>query len=223
MSVISRKNVTRVGVVAVAGLAIAGAVASSATAKALTYTVSVNGTTTGTATLSANSDSNGVQFDDKTSGVGASCTSVTSTATAKLSTKAKAKTLATITKSSYTGCTVPAVGLTLTIKQVGKWPFVGTGPTSGGITPGYINKVNTTVTGSGCSFTATGTLDATYNNTTHVLRIAPAASNPRQVTVSKVPTGQCFGAINNNDKVEVTANFNVQSTKPAGTLSVVSN
>jgi hypothetical protein len=79
------------------------------------------------------------------------------------------------------------------------------------VTTGTITGLEATVSGTGCSATiagtsatTTGTVRATYTNSTGVLKVLPTGGTLHAYNVSG-----CFGLINNGDPISMSASYKV--------------
>jgi hypothetical protein len=179
-----RKPFVRV-LVAVAGAAAAtvlgSGVASATPFPPGTWTVTPSGPITGTA--------------GTTTLVGPSatltCTSSTVSGTAVGTATGSPATLATLPPPNgvkFNNCTGP-FGFTFTVTQVGTWQLQGvTYDPATGVTAGTIINITARLSGPACTATVTGTVEATYDNTTKKLTITAS-----HLTVTAV--SGCFGLL----------------------------
>ena len=178
---------------------------------ATTYTVKAGTKTSGTTAYTAATTGAGQQiaFNDVTTGTALGCDSGTAKGAVNLGKSLSGTGLGTITGTTWTACKGP-LGLALTVTQQGTWAINATGATASNKTPGTISGVTAlvkdTTGGSSCTFTVTGTVKAKVTTTPskQQLAIAPAGST---LKVSGV-TG-CFGLVNNGDKANFKATYNV--------------
>jgi hypothetical protein len=73
------------------------------------------------------------------------------------------------------------------------------------VTTGNISSVDATLSGSLCSATATGSVDASYSNSTGVLTLKPVSGSGHTLKISGV--NGCLGLINNGDTATFTGAF----------------
>src|SRR5882757_10863598 len=165
-----------------------------------TGTVPFNGATTGDHT-STNPD---ILFTDTTSGLGLSCDSGTAGGSTTVGTGLSGTNIAQISgpSTTWTNCLGP-LGLELDPTGVGAWNLQAVSYDSGtGVTSGQITSINAHVSSpdaTSCVFDVTGTVNATFTNSTHQLAISPDPT----LTISNV-TG-CFGLINGGDQASFQA------------------
>ena len=129
--------------------------------------------------------------------------------------------LANITGTTWTNCTGP-FGMVLVPNQPSGsvWALNGVSYASG-VTTGYLNNITVNVTSNPvgtCAFTVTGSVDGTYNNSTHILKVSTTAGTGHVLTISGV--SGCFGLMANGDAASFNASYNVAT--PLGALSVTS-
>lgn len=81
-----------------------------------------------------------------------------------------------------------------------------------GVTTGKITNVHAVINGTGalaCTATVTGSLSATYTNSTHILAVDPAPSHPKTLTVHS-PVG-CLNRLHDGQSAAFIANYNTFS------------
>jgi hypothetical protein len=168
---------------AVAVTVLGSGVASATVITPGTWTVSPSGTiaaTAGTTTLVGPSAT-------------LTCSSSTVNGTAVGTATGSPATLASLPAGSTTGvkfnnCTGP-FGFSFTVTQVGTWLLRGvTFDNSSGVTSGTISSVTARLSGPGCTATVTGSVNATYTNSSK--QLATTSSN---LTVTSV--SGCFGLL----------------------------
>jgi hypothetical protein len=149
-----------------AGAALIASVVMSAPATAVpaTWTVTPGGAFTGTASTTV--------LKIQESGVQLTCRSAGARGTAK-SGSGLSNPLATLPAGGVTfnTCSGP-FGLTFTVTHVGTWNLNGS-TYSAGVTTGTLTNINANINGPGCQASVTGTVAATYTNSTHVLAVVP--------------------------------------------------
>jgi hypothetical protein len=188
-------RMTRVALAVAAASATLMLSATAALATDTTFTVSPGGSITGTAGTTT--------LKDTTSGTSLSCTSAKASGTLKKGSGLSGTDIGTITSTTFSTCTGP-LGITFTVKQVGTWDINATA-SSGGVTTGNISSVDATLSGSLCSATATGSVDASYSNSTGVLTLKPVTGSGHTLKISGV--NGCLGLINNGDTATFTGAF----------------
>jgi hypothetical protein len=188
-----RKHLTAVllssGAAALAlGLGTTTAMASSV---ASTWSVTPGG--------SAKASGSGQVKDTKT-GTVAKCTSIKITSTLKKGHGLSGKGIGTITKASFTGCTIATVAVSVAVHGL-PWKLNATSFKSG-VTTGTISGIDLKATAPGCSATLDGTkaganngvTKVTYTNSTGKLKLLGPGGNLHTFAVSG-----CFGLVNNGD------------------------
>jgi hypothetical protein len=196
-------------VVTASALAI-GLSATMALATTATLTVKVSGSSsTGTVTASS---SKTVLTDN---GVSVTCTSSKATSVIKNGTHMGTSPvgIGTVTKLSFSGCTGPLGGVTVTVHSL-PYKLSIDSKTVSGKTDGIISGVNTFVSTTGCSFTTSGSAPGFYNNGNHTLNMTSKLPitplNKAQLTISGV--SGCAGLIHNGDHPTYTATYTVSPT-----------
>jgi hypothetical protein len=102
--------------------------------------------------------------------------------------------LAQLSSVAFSGCTGP-FGIAFTVSPVGTWEL-NAASSSGGTTTGTVVDVDANLSGTLCTATVTGTVDASYNNTTGTLTISPDGS------LLTVKSASCLGVLNKGDTVK---------------------
>jgi hypothetical protein len=192
-------------VAAVAFVGAPAAVASPITPS--TWTVSPGGSYTGSAAS--------ITLIDITAASSGTCTSPTVAGTLNTSASGSPATLGSITAFSVGSCP-PTPGVTYTMTATMPWNINGvtydpaTGVTTGTVTNIKVHIAVTTVLGT-CSGDATGTMDATYTNSTDVLTIDQAPGSSHVLTFSNVKGGlgniACAGQVHNGDTAAIDVDY----------------
>jgi hypothetical protein len=129
------------------------------------------------------------------SGVQLSCVSAGATGEAK-SGAGNSNPLATISDTAFNDCTGP-FGLVFEVGHAGVWTLNGASyDAATGVTTGSIDNIVANITGPGCVAQVTGSVDATYTNSTAQLRVLP---NFTLLIASVDPNENCFGLINTGE------------------------
>ncbi|MFW6775922.1 hypothetical protein ACOACO_16680 [Nocardioides sp. CPCC 205120] len=197
-------------------------VSSPAFAAGPPYTVSVGGSSAaGTHAITASSAS-AVQFNARNNAgtiINMNCTSVRGAGAVTSGTGVNP--VATITSTTWTGCTIP--GGAATVTQTGTWNVTGTGTnaTAGNESvAGYIGNVTagvqTTANPNVCRFTVTGQPRGAFNEATQQLSINETGYSGN-LTLSNVVG--CLGQLQNGNRANFVANLNVASPDGAINLS----
>jgi len=197
----------RVTVMLAAGAAmIASAVfVGPAAAVPATWTITPGGSFTGTAGTTI--------LEVQESGVQLSCESAGATGEAKTG-SGNSNPLATISDTDFNTCTGP-FGLVFGVEHGGVWTLNGASyNATTGVTTGTIENIVADITGPGCIAQVTGTVDATYTNSTAELRVLP---NFTLLVASVDPTENCFGLINTGEHASFDGVYEVD---PAQTISM---
>ncbi|MBM7442551.1 hypothetical protein [Streptomyces sp. HB132] len=186
-----------------------GATTATAGVAAPTWTVgpssplTASAASTGTVTLSLN-------------GIPLTCTTSAATAALKTASGTTGVTVGTIAPLTWSGCTSPFGPVTPTANTTTPWGIVANTYASG-VTTGYISKVNATLKVLTCTFTVTGDVPATYNNSTGQLKAASTAASTYKLTVATASAG-CAGIAAVGQNPLYTATYNVvksgTTTKP---------
>jgi hypothetical protein len=205
------------GLVALAGPAMA----------APPYTVAIGGSTaTQNAAYTAASQGNGIEFvaHNGANDVEMACTSVTAAGVIHGGTSTSGD-IADIASTTWSGCTGP-LGLSLAVDQlpVGSgstpWDIVATGAASSGtsdVVTGYVDGVGVRVTSTNpfipCTFTVTGSADASFDEAGQDLDVNETSGN---LGISGV--SGCLGLIANGNTADFVGGFDV--TVPAGAVNI---
>jgi hypothetical protein len=199
-----------------AALAIGVAIPVAVSAATPTWTVKAGSAAKGH-TVAFSGKSTGaspqIKLTDTTTGTRLDCKSGAAKGSIKVGAGQSGKGLVSISGASSTWkkCTGPAK-IVLIPTGSGTWKMTATsykkGVTTGKLT-GIKAKVSTT-DGKTCVFTSTGSVPATYTNSTHVLAFSAATSG---LKISKVKG--CFGLVKNGDKASFSAKYKVTATKHA--------
>ena len=185
------------------GAAIALTLTLGATAaSAATWTVSPGGAIT---------SSGSGQVKDTATNTVAKCTSIKVTkATLKHGSGLAGKGIGTITGSTFTGCTIATITVTVTAEDF-PWKLNATSYNSStGVTTGTLTGVELGATAPGCSATLEGTtasngkIKVTYTNSTGKLKLLGTGGNLTAENVSG-----CFGLINNGDHQNASGSLTV--------------
>jgi len=171
-------------------------------ASAATWTVTPGGAITA---------SGSGQVKDTSTGTIAKCTSIKVTkATLKHGSGLAGKGIGTITASTFTGCTIATISVTVTTENL-PWKLNATSYNSStGVTTGTLTGVELLATAPGCSATLEGTtatngkIKVTYTNSTGVLKLLATGGNLTDENVSG-----CFGLVNNGDPEDASGSLTV--------------
>ncbi|MFE9727992.1 hypothetical protein ACFYQ5_31630 [Streptomyces sp. NPDC005794] len=179
-----------------------GATTASAGVAAPTWTVSpapspvpVSATSTGTVSLSLN-------------GIPLTCTSSAATAVLQTASGTSDVTVGTIAPLTWSGCTSPFGPVTPTANTSPAWALKAN-TYSAGTTAGYISGVKATLSVLTCTFTVTGNVTASYNNSLGQLTIGNNATY--QLTVATASAG-CAGIAAVGQHPTYTAKYNAVKT-----------
>lgn len=193
-------------------------IAASPAVAATTYTVTAGSAPNGTK-VSFTGKTTGatpqVHFSDTTSSQDLTCDSGTAKGSTTTGTARPANGIATITGSAFklTNCTGPG-GLPLFVTGSGIWKLNATSyNATTGTTTGTITNIAAhvqTSDGTTCAFDVSGTVTATFKNSTQVLAVKTTNST---LMLSNVQG--CFGLLNNGDHATFRANYKVSATKAA--------
>jgi hypothetical protein len=187
-----RKRLTAVLLSAgAAALALSLGTSTAMASSATTWTVKPGG---------AVSASGSGQVKDATTGTIAKCTSIKLSGTLKKGSGLPGAGIATLTKASFTGCTIATVAITVTVHGL-PWKLNAQSFKSG-VTTGTISGIDLVATAPGCSATLDGTgagknngvTKATYTNSTGKIKLLGPGGNLHSYAVSG-----CFGLVNNGD------------------------
>jgi len=176
-----------------------GATTASATT-ATTWTVKPGGAVTA---------SGSGQVKDTKTGTVAKCTSIKITkATLKKGSGLAGAGLGTITASTFTGCTIATISVTVKAEDF-PWKLNATSYKSG-VTTGTLTGVELAASAPGCSATLegttakNGTIKVTYTNSTATLKLLGTGGNLTAENVSG-----CFGLVNNGDPQDASGSLKV--------------
>lgn len=199
------------GVVTGAALAASLVLAISPASAAGTWTVTGGGAFTGTSTNTV--------LKDTVTGTTLTCKTSTATGTAANTTGASGTGIASIAGVTWTTCSGP-LGITFTVTADNTPWALNAVSYSGGVTTGTLTGVEAHISGLGCTATFAGasattpaTLDVTYTNSTHDLKVL-GTGNLHAYNVS----GTCLGLINSGDATTYTGDYFVSPT----TLAITS-
>src|SRR6476469_1881748 len=172
-----------------AALIVSAAVTGTASAEPATWTVSPGGAFHGTAGETL--------LEVQESGIQLSCASSSVDGTAA-SGSGLANPLATIPESpviQFIDCSGP-FGLTFEVAQVGDWVLNGVSYDGSDVTTGKIDNIKADTIGRGRNATASGSVNATYTNSTSDLEVLPDFT----LEISFVdPDNNCLGLINEGE------------------------
>lgn len=176
---------------------------------AATWTVTPGGTVTGTAGTTT--------LKDTSTNTVLTCKSSSTTTTLKKGSGLAGAGIGSITALSFASCTGP-LGITFTVTS-NKLPWhLNAVSYASGVTHGTITGINATLSGPSCSAlvagttaTTTGTVKATYSNTTHKLTVSPTGGTLHIWNVSG-----CFNLIHSGDASTFTGAYAIS---PAQTIT----
>jgi hypothetical protein len=179
-----------IGVLATgAALIASAAVAGNAAAEPATWTITPGGAVHGTAGETL--------LEVQESGIQLSCVASSVDGTAQ-SGSGLSNPLVTIPESpgiQFIDCSGP-FGLSFEVDQVGDWVLNGVSYDGSDVTTGTIDNINADIIGPGCNATASGSVNATYTNSTDVLAVLPDFT----LEISFVdPDNNCLGLINQGE------------------------
>jgi hypothetical protein len=145
------------------------------------------------------SSSGSGQVKDAKTGTVAKCTSIKTSGTLKKGSGLSGSGIGTITKASFTGCTIATVSVTVAVHGL-PWKL-NASSFSSGVTTGTISGIDLKATAPGCSATLdgtgagknNGTINVSYTNSTGKLKFL-GSGNLHSWAVSG-----CFGLVNNGD------------------------
>lgn len=182
-----------------AALIVSAAVAGNAAAVPATWTVEPGGVFSGTAGETL--------LEVQESGIQLSCTSSTVDGTAASGTGLD-NPLATIPQDpgiQFLDCSGP-FGLTFEVDQVGDWVLNGVSYDGSDVTTGTIDNITADIVGPGCDATASGSVNATFTNSTDVLSVQPDFT----LLISAVdPANSCFGLINEGEHASFAGDYQI--------------
>lgn len=182
-----------------AALIVTAAVAGNAAAVPATWTVTPGGAFSGTAGETL--------LEVQESGIQLSCASSTVDGTAASGTGLD-NPLATIPQDpgiQFNDCSGP-FGLTFEVDQVGDWVLNGASYDGSDVTTGTIDNITADIVGPGCNATASGSVNATFTNSTDVLSVKPDFT----LVVSFVdPSNNCLGLINEGEHANFSGDYQI--------------
>ncbi len=207
-------RLSRVLTVGGCALAVAAVTMTSAFAATPTYTLKAGNAAPGT-NVSLRASTGGttpqITFVDTTSNTTLTCDSGTLQGTTKTGTNLPGAAIASIngSASTFTNCTGP-FGLQFQVTGSGSWKINANSAAPGGVF-GSVTGIRATVKdGSVCNFTAAGRLSGKFTN--QYLTLLSKGTDPT-LTISGVPSGQCFGVIKNGDTATFGAVYKIRSNK----------
>ncbi|BBA97007.1 hypothetical protein RVR_2555 [Actinacidiphila reveromycinica] len=199
------------GVVTGAAFAAAIGLAISPASAAGTWTVTGGGSFTGTSTNTV--------LKDTVTGTTLTCKTSTATGSAANTTGASGTGIGSIATVSWSSCSGP-LGITFTVTADGLPWALNAVSYSGGVTTGTLTGVKAHISGLGCTATFAGatsttaaTLNVSYTNSTHDLKVL-GTGNLHAYNVS----GTCLGLINTGDATTYSGDYGLS---PA-TLAITS-
>ena len=141
------------------------------------------------------------QVKDTSTGTIAKCTTVKLSGTVKKGSGLSGTGIGTLTSASFSGCHIATLAVKVAVKGL-PWKLNAASFKSG-VTTGTISGIELVATAPGCMATLDGTAAGkhngvtklTYTNSTGKIALLVPGGNLH----SFVPTGQCFGFVNNND------------------------
>ncbi|WP_133907756.1 hypothetical protein [Actinophytocola oryzae] len=164
-------------------LASAAVITGTASADPATWSVSPGGAFTGEA---------GETILTTESGVELFCTSSDASGTAESGT-GLSNPLASLPEGGVTfnDCQGP-FGLTFEVAHLGTWELNGVSYDGSDVTTGTLDNITAQISGPACEATVTGSVNATYTNSTGTLSVLPEQT----LTISTVdPSNDCLGLI----------------------------
>lgn len=175
---------------------------------ATTWTVTPGGSVSGSAGTTTLKDTN--------TGTTLTCSSSKASGSLK-SGSGLTNPIGSITTLTFSNCTGP-LGITFTVTNSGPNPL-NANSYSSGVTSGTITQIHATISGAGCSATVdgssagahNGTVNATFTNSTSVLKVITTGSTLHIYNVSG-----CFGLLNNNDGATFSGSYTIT---PAQTVT----
>lgn len=170
-----------------AALVTTAVLAGPATAQPATWSVSPGGDFTGTA---------GETILTTESGIELFCVSSTAAGTAQGGT-GLSNPLAQLPEGGvqFNDCQGP-FGLTFTVAHVGTWDLNGVSYDGSDVTTGTLDNITANISGPACEATVTGSVNATYTNSTGDLSVSPEQT----LTISFVdPNNDCLGLISQGE------------------------
>lgn len=182
-----------------AALIVSAVVAGNAAAAPATWTVDPGGDFSGTAGVTL--------LEVQESGIQLSCESSTVDGVAASGTGLD-NPLATIPEEpgiQFNDCSGP-FGLTFEVDQVGDWVLNGGSYDGSDVTTGTIDNINADIVGPGCNATASGSVNATFTNSTDVLEVLPDFT----LEISFVdPSNNCLGLINEGEHANFSGSYQI--------------
>lgn len=182
-----------------AALIVSAVVAGNAAAAPATWTVTPGGPFSGTAGVT--------QLEVQESGIQLSCASSSVDGVAQ-SGSGLENPLATIPEEpgiQFNDCSGP-FGLTFEVDQVGDWVLNGGSYDGSDVTTGTIDNINADIVGPGCNATASGSVNATFTNSTDVLSVLPDFT----LVISFVdPVNNCLGLINEGEHANFAGDYQI--------------
>lgn len=182
-----------------AALIVSAVVAGNAAAAPATWTVDPGGDFSGTAGVTL--------LEVQESGIQLSCESSTVDGVAASGTGLD-NPLATIPEEpgiQFNDCSGP-FGLTFEVDQVGDWVLNGGSYDGNDVTTGTIDNINADIVGPGCNATASGSVNATFTNSTDVLEVLPDFT----LEISFVdPSNNCLGLINEGEHANFSGSYQI--------------
>jgi hypothetical protein len=204
------------------GFMTALAASAAALALGLSTTAAMAGTNTGW-TVSpggAATASGAAQVKDTVTTTVAKCTTLSTKLTLKKTATGGAK-LGSITSATFTGCTIGPIAVSVTSNATAAKPWYLNATSynaTTGVTSGNISGIILTATATGCSALlegatvgATGTVKASYTNSTHKLALLAAGGTLHDQSVSG-----CLGLINDGDAEDASGGL---TATPAQTIT----
>jgi hypothetical protein len=178
---------------------VSAVVAGNAAAAPATWTVDPGGDFSGTAGVTL--------LEVQESGIQLSCESSTVDGVAASGTGLD-NPLATIPEEpgiQFNDCSGP-FGLTFEVDQVGDWVLNGGSYDGNDVTTGTIDNINADIVGPGCNATASGSVNATFTNSTDVLEVLPDFT----LEISFVdPSNNCLGLINEGEHANFSGSYQI--------------
>jgi hypothetical protein len=180
-----------------AALVTTAVMAGPASAQPATWTVSPGGDFTGTA---------GETILTTESGVELFCSSSTAEGNAPGGTGVS-NPLASLAEGGvqFNDCQGP-FGLTFEVAHVGTWNLNGASYDGSDVTTGTLDDITANISGPGCEAVVTGSVNATYTNSTGVLTVLP----DQTLTISTVdPNNDCLGLITQGEHAGFSGDYQI--------------
>lgn len=181
-----------------AALVTTAVLAGPASADPATWTVTPGGAFTGAA---------GETILTTESGIELFCVSSTAAGTAASGT-GLSNPLATIPDGpgvEFNDCQGP-FGLTFTVDHIGTWHLNGASYDGSDVTTGTLDDITANISGPACEATVTGSVNATFTNSTDVLSVAPDLT----LTISFVdPNNDCLGLITQGETASFDGDYTI--------------